>query len=471
MIIGWSADWIPLDSRGGDALFPAFMRKRTSLLSSLNPFGLFRESSIRRLGSVLAIAMVSLTLPACRQAAFNEYYVESMASEIRALEDRIYEYDSAYQSLELENEDLRAKHERLQRKLRELEEKEGVTLKSKPSRSSSPTPKSNQGAIDSETFELVPPPKTKTEEPAPIVPRTPVAPPAESKTDLSTPTTETLPSILPPAAQDPPANAPAEIGLPKTNESEILPAPINNGSSAIPNRPRGINEFKASDLVEEYTMPPTVRSAQQPNVSPLLKPPAAFPNQTNPSSRLRTLPSTTPGSIIQGQIKVPQRGDVVQASATELLHNLDGETLDMESVVDRRVVGIDFHPTLCRGINLDNQPGDDGLYLVVTPKNQSGQTINDEGRMTIVAEEINEDKPMRISAWEIDPEEMKEYLEPIGASQGYHLRLPWNGSEPKGRTVQVFVKCEFEDGRKLVNRKELTLSRSNARPLTWTPRQ
>ncbi len=32
------------------------------------------------------------------------------------------------------------------------------------------------------------------------------------------------------------------------------------------------------------------------------------------------------------------------------------------------------------------------------------------------------------------------------------------------------MKCEFEDGRKPVNRKEVTLSKSNNRPLTWTPR-
>ncbi|MFN7874606.1 MAG: hypothetical protein ACK5PB_04770 [Pirellula sp.] len=454
-----------------DALFPAPMRSRSSFLYSLNIFGARRGSSIRRFGSILAIAVVSLTIPACRQAAFNEYYVESMASEIRALEDRIYEYDSAYQSLELENEDLRAKHERLQRKLRELEEEEGLTLKSKPSRTPTPNPKPNQDAVDSETFELVPPPKTKTEEPAPIVPRTPVAPPTEPTTDPSSPPTEVLPGILPPPANAPATKDPTGTGLPKASESEILPPPAHNGNTSIPNRSRNISEFKTNDLVEEYTTPPTVRSAQQPNASPLLKPPAVFPNQTNPSPRLPTLPSTTPGSIIQGQIRVPKSSDVVQASATELVHQFDGGSIDAESIVDRRVVGIEFHPTLCRGINLDNQPGDDGLYLVITPKNQAGQTINDEGHLTIVAEELGDDKPVRISAWEIDPEEMKEYLEPIGASQGYHLRLPWNGSEPKGRTIQVFVKCEFEDGRKPVNRKELTLSKSNIRPLTWTPRQ
>jgi hypothetical protein len=410
-----------------------------------------------------------MTTPACRQAAFNEYYVESMASEIRALEDRIYEYDSAYQSLEMENEDLRAKHERLQRKLRELEEEDGLTLKSKPSRSPTRDPKPNQGAMDSETFELVPPPKVKTEEPAPIVPRMPVDPPVDPKKDLSNPVTESLPSLLPgisPSPSPSPTKDPAETGLPKAGESEILPPPANNGSSSIPNRSRRFNDLKSSDLVEEYTMPPAIRSAQQPNGPSLLQPPSASPNPVNSEPRLPTLPGSTPGAIIQGKIKVPTSSDVIQASASEVV-----DDTDPLSVEDRRVVGIDFHPTLCRGINLDNQPGDDGLYLVLTPKNQAGQIINDEGKLTIVAEEIIDDTPVRISAWEIDSDEMKEYLEPIGTSQGYHLRLPWQATAPTGRTVQVFVKCEFEDGRKPVNRKELTLSKSTNRPLTWTPRQ
>lgn len=460
---------IPLDVRAWDVLFPAPMRSRTSFPSLFDTVTAFREVSIRRFGSALVIAVALLMTPACRQAAFNEYYVESMASEIRALEDRIYEYDSAYQSLEMENEDLRAKHDRLQRKLRELEEEDSLTLKSKPSRSPSREPKPNKDAVDSEAFELVPPPKVKTDEPAPIVPRTPVSPPADPKKESSNPGTESVPSILPgtsPSTLPTPAKEPTETELPKAGESEILLPPIKNGSSNSPNRSRKGNELKSSELVEEYTMPPAIRSAQQPSGPSLLQPPSINPNQLNSAPRLPTLPGSTPGAIIQGKIKVPTSGDVVQASATEVV-----QLIDSESIEDRRVVGIDFHPTLCRGINLDNQPGDDGLYLVITPKNQAGQIINDEGKLTIVAEEIIDDKPVRISAWEIDSDEMKEYLEPIGASQGYHLRLPWQTSGPTGRTVQVFVKCEFEDGRKPVNRKELSLSKSSNRPLTWTPRQ
>lgn len=463
------------------------MRCRTSYLLSLPLPKALREFAIRRGGSLFVFAMLLSVIPACRRAAFNEFYVESMASEIRALEDRIYEYDSAYQSLEMENEDLRAKHERLQRKLRELEEQDSLNLQSKPSRSTPRDSKPKQDAIDSETFELVPPPKVKVEEPAPIVPRTPASPPADLKSDKSDPATESsskdspssLPSLLPgaqpsilPGQTPAPTKESVEPSLPKAEPVEILPAPLGNSSTSNPMRSRRQSESKANELVEEYTMPPAIiRSAQQPNGANLLQPPLLNQSESNTAPRMPTLPGTSPGAIIQGRIKVPFRSDVVQASATEVLTPDDSTNSHSDSITDRRVVSIDFHPILCRGINLDNTPGDDGLYLVVTPKNQLGQTINEEGKLTIVAEETINDESVRISAWEIDPNEMKEYLEPIGAAQGYHLRLPWQGTGPSGRTVHVFMKCEFEDGRKPVNRKEVTLSKSNNRPLTWSPRQ
>ncbi len=257
---------ISLDARAWDVLFPALMRCRTSNLLSLPLPKVLREFTIRRGGSLLVFALLLSVVPACRRAAFNEFYVESMASEIRALEDRITNTIQPINPWRW-NEDLRAKHERLQRKLRELEEQDSLNLQSKPSRSTPRDSKPKQDAIDSETFELVPPPKVKIEEPAPIVPRTPASPPADPKSDKSDPATESspnnspsnLPSVLPsilPGQTPAPAKEPVEPGLPKAEPGEILPAPIGNSSTSNTMRSRRQNEFKANELVEEYTMPP-----------------------------------------------------------------------------------------------------------------------------------------------------------------------------------------------------------------------
>ncbi|XZE22437.1 hypothetical protein SH449x_002366 [Pirellulaceae bacterium SH449] len=408
----------------------------------------------------VAIALLLVSIPACRQAAFNEFYVETMAAEIRALEDRIYEYDSAYQTLEMENEDLRAKHERLQKKLRDLEEESGVTVGSKPSRTAPRTSQPSPSKDSSDTFDLIVPGKSKNEEATQIVPKTPVSPP-DSKSDNPLP----LPG-LPASGLN--ATEPAESVLPKIEEGGILPPPSGGNTSLLPSKSKSKTDLKAGDLVEEYTMPPAfIRSAQQPASPNLVSPQQSPSTQPTPNStpRLPSLPGTFPDAS-QGRIRVPQAGGVITASATEIV-----QTNRVDSVHDQRVIAIDFHPTLCRGINLDNQPGDDGLYLVITPRNDAGQIVNNIGKITIVAEETIDNKTIRLSAWEIDPEEMEEYLEPIGPAQGYHLRLPWQSDSPRGRNIQVFAKCEFEDGRKPVNRREIVLSKSSIRPLTWTPRQ
>jgi len=106
----------------------------------------------------------------------------------------------------------------------------------------------------------------------------------------------------------------------------------------------------------------------------------------------------------------------------------------------------------------------------VIPRNKQGEPINQSGDLTIVVEETIEGKATRIAAWEIGSKELSEYLEPIGTSQGYHLSLPWQKSGPVSTAVQVFVKFEAEDGRTMVNRREVSLRRPGARQSAWTPR-
>jgi hypothetical protein len=174
-----------------------------------------------------------------------------------------------------------------------------------------------------------------------------------------------------------------------------------------------------------------------------------------------SLPKLDQGSILQGKIKLPVDNGVVLASATTPIQT---------APTDHRIVEIAFHPTMCRGHNFDESPGDDGLYLVVIPRNKQGEPINQSGDLTIVVEETIEGQSTRIAAWEIGSKELSEYLEPIGTSQGYHLSLPWQKSAPTATAVQVFVKFEAEDGRTMVNRREVSLRRPGARQSAWTPR-
>jgi hypothetical protein len=71
--------------------------------------------------TAFAIALV-IGVSGCQRRAFTELYVENMASEIRTLEDIVYEYDAEYRAMERELEDLRRINEQLESKLQDSEQ-------------------------------------------------------------------------------------------------------------------------------------------------------------------------------------------------------------------------------------------------------------------------------------------------------------------------------------------------------------
>ncbi|MFN9413412.1 MAG: hypothetical protein ACK57V_13675 [Pirellula sp.] len=429
----------------------------------------------------------------CRRAAFNELYVENMASEVRMLEDRVYEYDAAYQALEQELADSQRAYLDIQSKLKSLKEQNPSASPERPFRLDSSPKEVVEPAPPIESRFEKPPKKEGDVELGPVVPRVPAKPPAKDvldfdASDFKMPSPQPLPekpklSPEPVPAQPSDSLLPPPKDFPSSSPSSILPPSNLPGVSAdrLPSRDKTTLKRKRDyDPTEEVVMPPTmIRSAQaapaQPavNSSPLpavTKPPfnpgqpsSSQPNWNGSQPSLMTppsLPKLDQGTILQGKIKLPVDHEVVLASAAK----------PIPAATDHRIVEIAFHPTMCRGHNFDESPGDDGLYLVVIPRNKQGEPINQSGDLTIVVEETIEGKATRIAAWEIGSKELSEYLEPIGTSQGYHLSLPWQKSGPVSTAVQVFVKFEAEDGRTMVNRREVSLRRPGARQSAWTPR-
>jgi hypothetical protein len=268
--------------------------------------------------------------------------------------------------------------------------------------------------------------------------------------------------------------------------------------------------------VEQVVMPDSmVRQAQQPTGRTLEKMPNAAqptPNSSRPSGLIHpplplqirpetksdrdggasAVPSLLPKAIQnikdsptrsdlhRSKIKLPEGSKVQWASATEDLSNQGrsdvrqaNATHDLTPVPsDTKVAEIGFHPRLCRGHNFDSEPGDDGLYLVVCPTNAAGEVLNELGTMTVVVEEEAADSSSatRIAIWEFTQSQLTEMLTPIGASQGFHLSLPWQEIQPSSSQVVVYVRYSLENGRTLVNRRSVQLRKPKAGRSVWTPR-
>ena len=447
---------------------------------------------------MLACALAGFMASGCRQRAFTELYIEKMASEIRMLEDRIYEFDAADQSNIQEIEQLEREIASLRKAYEELQRKVGDT-KFSPNRTN------GDSSRKSEAYEipsvLVPDSSSSIEiiENPPAVMRSPVAPPVYKENQT------------PDASKGPPADTSKGLGLPP-DASKGLPPDTSKGLRLPPidaepllppsvgsklREPQAMNNPRSrqnkSDLplpesiTEEVSLPsPLVRSAPQskpmvapvqpPNLAPVDVPSLSTTPATDPPTLLpkaiRNLQEANPqGSLNRNKIKMPEGSKVQWASATEPIHR-DSEDSNRTDIVDNKVAEIGFHPTICRGNNFDETPGDDGLYLVVTPLNATGQVVNVLGTLTVVVEDSAVlDNKGRIARWEFKPQELEEMLTPIGASQGFHLSLPWQDLKPNSPSVTVYLLYELDDGRSMVNNRVIHLRKPSKGQTVWTPRK
>jgi len=425
---------------------------------------------------VLACALAGFMASGCRQRAFTELYIEKMASEIRMLEDRIYEYDAADQSNIQEIEQLQLEIVRLRKAHEELQRKVGDT-KLSPNRTN------GDSSRKSEAYEvpsvLFPDSSSSIEiiENPPAVMRSPVAPPVYKENQTPDTSKDKSKGLGPPPIDVEPLLPPA-VG-------SKLPEPqaMNNPRS----RQNRSDLPSAESLTEEVSMPsPLVRSAQQskpmvapvqpPNLAPVDVPsPSTTPSTNAPTllpKAIRNLQDANPqGSLNRTRIKMPEGSKVQWASATEPIHG-NSEDSNRSEIVDNKVAEIGFHPTICRGNNFDETPGDDGLYLVVTPLNAAGQVVNVLGTLTVVVEDSAIlDNKGRIARWEFKPQELEEMLTPIGASQGFHLSLPWQDLKPSSQSVTVYLLYELDDGRSMVNDRVIHLRKPSKGQTVWTPRK
>ena len=450
--------------------------------------------SIRQAAQWLAVAIACISLIGCRQRAYTELYVEKMASDIRVLEDRVYEFDAAYQSLERENAEQRRINANLEARLRDLRSApessrasstNGLTIPPKVRNKSEPYLLPGETIIEDSPEVVEKPPK---------VSRTPASPPARSPSP-----TPVEPAKNP--AIELPAPADSSKSLNKIEEVPILPFP---DPQALDLR-KGLKKatFPDHSLVEQVAMPesmllnkeqaktnllavPVGTVQSRASVSSLMEPPSPenlSPGDTNGKAESnspsllppanRNLNGNPQGRHDHGRIRLPEGSAVQWASA-----NVPIEKHAQEPILDDKIVEIAFHPTMCRGHNFDTTPGDDGLYLVVTPVNEAGQVINETGVLTIIVEEDGfedqanavADSNARIAAWKLSKEELQETLSPIGSGQGFHLSLPWDENSPKGQIVTVYLQFKMDDGRTLVNRRNIQLRKPSKGQSVWSPR-
>lgn len=461
-------------------------------------------------------------LAGCRSRAYNDLYVENMAAEIRDLEDQLYEYDYEYRLLEQELATLRAQNAQLEGSVspqgqsqfrqhhgfEEVPPVEGLSPSSplefySPSGPTLvPDPIDGQGSPDT----YVPP--------GSILEGETVVPEEAGSGLRGTTGDEAGPSD---GFGGRTQNDPRSSGM--GSDSSELPPPRNgfrepsgqtpgtgrSQQDRIPESPfrqfdrqsdpgSGGSEFDFENLV-----PPTIEPGE-PMPPPLPVRTDNVQNSPGPANALELNLGRieVPAQLASQRKSKPRQDSSEQPDAFNQIAigdeanlgtgsvgfsgSADEGVLSLEpshatispaqrQVTDTRVVELAFHPTLSRAANFDDVTDDDGLYLVLQPRNAQGQVVPIAADLAIVIlDPAREGDAARIGRRDFSANEVRAKMQPRGTNQGVHLRLPWNGPDPSADRVLVFARYTFPDGRQVVGEKTFFVSNESGLKTVWAPR-
>ncbi len=115
---------------------------------------------------------------------------------------------------------------------------------------------------------------------------------------------------------------------------------------------------------------------------------------------------------------------------------------------NRQVAQITLHPALTGGVGTGSRTGDEGLLVVVEPRDFSGKIINAPGDMSVaLLDPALSGDQARLGRWDFAAAQTQGMLR-SGSQPGIHARLPWKSSPAHDR-LKVFVRYTTSDGRKL----------------------
>lgn len=178
---------------------------------------------------------------------------------------------------------------------------------------------------------------------------------------------------------------------------------------------------------------------------------------------VRPKPASSKGPLIHG----------AGGKANELPppNEFEGEQMAYVEPDDPRVTHIILNPFLTGGHDFDHKPGDDGVAVIVEPRNKEDQFVQQAGPVSIVViDPAIEGKEGRIARWDFDSIESGKLMKKKGLGRGIHFKLPWPNTPPENNKLKVFVRYETLDGRKLEADRDITIAKLGQFSQRWTPR-
>jgi hypothetical protein len=139
--------------------------------------------------------------------------------------------------------------------------------------------------------------------------------------------------------------------------------------------------------------------------------------------------------------------------------------------VDARITHVVINPRLTGGLDIDERRGgDEGLLLVLEPRNADGQYVPLAGDLVVVVlDPSQEGEAARVARWDIESTEAARHLRKTSMGRGIHLELPWPEGSPAHPNLRLYVRYVTTDGRSLETDRDIRVRLSSDASARWTP--
>lgn len=184
-------------------------------------------------------------------------------------------------------------------------------------------------------------------------------------------------------------------------------------------------------------------------------------------------PTVTPGTPDSPRIEMPAPNTGSQATPRTIKTEPVRIGPALISPEDPRITHIHIDPSHTTGSDFDHQPGDDGILVVIEPRNRNDAFVPLAGPLSVVVLDYakrDAGAEARIAKWELTAQQVDRSLHNNSSQRGIYLRLPWGENRPESSKLMVAVRYTTADGRKLEATRDIFVALPGQVSQRWTPR-
>lgn len=126
---------------------------------------------------------------------------------------------------------------------------------------------------------------------------------------------------------------------------------------------------------------------------------------------------------------------------------------------------------LSGGYDSDGRPGDEGIVVVIEPRDDRGRRVEAPAPVSVVVlDPALDGEDARVARWDFTAEQTAAISWGGGSSPGLDLQMGWPDAPPVHEELHVFVRYVTSDGRNLQTDDRIHVELPDGRTAGWVPR-